>query len=390
MIQVYLHHADKVIAMDFSMNVESILLQKTVQKYLREKCPGQVIKNILKSEKGFSEQIWQDMADMGWLGLIHEEIYGGIGCSYLDLVLLFQEIGRARLPSPLYTSAFLSASIISESNDDQAKSTYLPTLINGAKIMTAGLFDKHGLFEQNNEEIKAQQHSDGTYILNGTKILVPYAHIADSLILISDIEGVHPTGPTLFIIDPRQEGLTVYPLETLTGEKACAVKLNHLVASDKQIVGAIGQGAHYIDRVSPKAKIIRCGEMLGGLERVTELTINYVQTRHQFDRPLGSMQIIQHHCVDMYTNVVTAKLITYQAASLLSEGIPCSKEVAMAKAWCNEAYKKATWVAHQIHGAIGFCEEHDLHLYYKHAKTLELEWGDTFHQNRCIAETMGI
>lgn len=371
--------------MDFSMNEESIMLQNSAARYLKEKCSGQFVKDTLKGEKGFSDQMWREMADMGWLSLIYEEKFGGSACSFFDLFLLFQEIGRFRLPSPFYTSAFLSSSLIVESGDERAKNSYLPDLISGTKIMAAGILDKQGLYGQRAEEVKARYMSDGSYSLNGAKILVQYAHAADYLLISTDADGAESCGSTLFIINPQDKGVTVSPLDTLTGEKSCAVTFSDVAASGSQILGSVGSGIQYIDRVSPKAIIIRCGEMLGGLERVFDMTLNYVKERRQFDKPLGSLQVVQHYCVDMHTNVETARLITYRAASLLSEDIPCSREVAMAKAWCNEAYKKATWTAHQLHGGIGFCEEHDLHLYYKHAKALDLEWGETSYQNERIA-----
>ena len=130
--------------------------------------------------------------------------------------------------------------------------------------------------------------------------------------------------------------------------------------------------------------------MLGGLERVLEMTIAYVKERHQFGRPLGSLQAVQHNLADMATYLETTRLITYQAASLLSEGIACDKEIAMAKAWSSDAYKKCTWTGHQLHGAIGFTEEHDLHLYYKHAKQSELSFGSSWFHRAKVAEEMGI
>jgi alkylation response protein AidB-like acyl-CoA dehydrogenase len=120
------------------------------------------------------------------------------------------------------------------------------------------------------------------------------------------------------------------------------------------------------------------------------MTVDYMKQRVQFGRPLGALQVVQHYCVDIATLLDTCRLIAYQAASLLSEGIPCPKEVAMAKAWCSDAYKRATQIAHQLHGGIGFTDEHDLHLYYKHAKACEMEFGDSWWHRQKVAEEMGL
>jgi alkylation response protein AidB-like acyl-CoA dehydrogenase len=107
------------------------------------------------------------------------------------------------------------------------------------------------------------------------------------------------------------------------------------------------------------------------------MTVDYVKQRVQFGRPLGALQVVQHYCADISTFADTSRMIAYQAASFIDAGLPCAKEVAMAKAWCSDAYKKSTQIAHQLHGGIGFTEEHDLHLYYKHAKVSELDFGDS-------------
>ena len=130
--------------------------------------------------------------------------------------------------------------------------------------------------------------------------------------------------------------------------------------------------------------------MLGGLERVLEMTVEYMKERHQFGQPLGSLQVVHHYCADMATYLETTRLITYQAATLVDEGIPCDKEIAMAKAWCSDAYKQCTWIGHQLHGGIGFTEEHDLHLYYKHAKDSDLAFGSSWYHRLKVAEEMGI
>ena len=145
-----------------------------------------------------------------------------------------------------------------------------------------------------------------------------------------------------------------------------------------------------MEKIIPKLIALKCAEMVGGLSKVVDMTVDYVKQRVQFWKPLGVLQVVQHYCADMTTFLDTARLIAYQAASLISAGLPCAKEVAMAKAWCGDAYKKSTQIAHQLHGGIGFTEEHDLHLYYKHAKVSELEFGDSWVQRQKVADAMGI
>jgi alkylation response protein AidB-like acyl-CoA dehydrogenase len=140
----------------------------------------------------------------------------------------------------------------------------------------------------------------------------------------------------------------------------------------------------------PKATVLKCAEMLGGMERVVEMTVAHVKERHQFGRPLGALQAVHHACFEMATCLETTRLVTTQAAWLLSQGLPAAKELAMAKAWCNDAYKKCAAIGHQLHGAIGFTEEHDMHLYSQHAKASEMTFGTSWHHRSRVADELGI
>ncbi len=375
--------------MEFNLSEETILLRDSAGRFLKDNCPPSLVKEIIKEEKGFSTTIWKEMADLGWLGLIYDESYGGTGGQFFDLVILFEEIGKALLPSPFFCSAILSGLIINEAGDGNLKNEYLPHIIEGEKIFTVGLMDEQGDYDFSDPKIEAKETSDG-YVINGTRILVPYAHVADAVIVCAKVEGSGETGPTLFKIDAKADGQKRVPLDTLTEEKVFAVIYEDVKLAPEDVIGSVGKGDSYLNKVLPRAIILKCGEMLGGMERVLEMTVAYMKERHQFGHPLGSLQVVQHYCVDMATYLETTRLITYQAATLLGEGIPCDKEIAMAKAWCSDAYKRCTWIGHQLHGGIGFTEEHDLHLYYKHAKESELAFGSSWFHRSKVAQEMGI
>jgi alkylation response protein AidB-like acyl-CoA dehydrogenase len=376
--------------MDFSLKEETVLLRNTAERYLRKKCPPSRVKELAGDELGFSTTVWKEIAELGWLGLIYSDTYGGIGGSFFDLFILFEEMGKVLLPSPFFCSAVLAGLVINEVEDARLKDEYLPPIISGAKILTLALLDEKGRFDYHDPKLEAKEIGVGSYLLSGTRILAPFAHVADEILVCANVTDSERGGPTLIKTDAKAAGQKVVPLDTLTGEKTSTVIYENTTLSAVNVLGPPGQGSRYIDKILPKAIICKCAEMLGGLERVVEMTVAYAKERHQFGRPLGSLQAVQHYCTDMATYLETTRLITYQAASLLSEGIACQKEVAMAKAWCSDAYKKCTWIGHQIHGGIGFTEEYDLHLYYKHAKASELAFGSSwFHRNK-VAEEIGL
>jgi len=376
--------------MDFSMREETKMLQSNAEKFIKEKSPGSFVKNILKEEKGFSEALWKEMADLGWLGLVYDEKYGGSGGSFFDLFILFEEMGKAVLPSPFFCSAVFAGLLLSEAGEERIKKEYLPGIVSGEKILTIGLRNEQGHYDYRDPALEAWEVREGSYRIKGTRLLVPYAHVADEIVICANLlNGSRGSGPTLFQTKSKGPGIKLTPLNTLTGEKCFAVDYVDYPGMQKDILGSAGKGAAYVEKIMPKLITLKCGEMIGGLSKVVDITVDYVKQRVQFGKPLGVLQVVQHYCADMTTLLDSARLIAYQAASLISADLPCAKEVAMAKAWCSDAYKRATQMAHQLHGGIGFTEEHDLHLYYKHAKTSELEFGDSWEQRQKVAEEMG-
>jgi len=171
--------------------------------------------------------------------------------------------------------------------------------------------------------------------------------------------------------------------------KQFEVIFENAYVSRDDILGKKGEGLACIQGMFPKAIAGRCCEMLGAMERIFEMTLNYIRERRQFGRPLSSFQVIQHYMADMAIDLECSKFITWQSAWSVSRGLRCEKEVSMAKAWCSDQLKKMATLSHQIHGAIGFTEEHDLHLFFRCAKAWEVILGDgDFHRER-VARNMG-
>ncbi|MCK5124279.1 MAG: acyl-CoA dehydrogenase, partial [Dehalococcoidia bacterium] len=174
------------------------------------------------------------------------------------------------------------------------------------------------------------------------------------------------------------------------GDKLCEVVFDQVPVPEASILGQFNQGWSTVQKIIERATVGKCCEMVGNMQRILEMTIDYAKERKQFDRPIGSFQVIQHYCANMATDVDGARLSTYQAAWMLSEGLPCTKEVAIAKAWIGEASQRVSALAHQIHGAVGVTIEHDLHLYTRCAKAAELAYGDTNFYREVVAKEMGL
>jgi alkylation response protein AidB-like acyl-CoA dehydrogenase len=376
--------------MDFSLNEEQEMLKKMASDFFTKECPKSWVREMEKDKEGFPKELWEKMAELGWMGLIFPEQYGGMGLSFLDLAVLLEEMGRACLPSPFFSSIISGGLTLLEAGAEEQRREILPQVAAGKLLLTLALTESGGKFTPDGIQAKARMRNGG-YMIDGIKLFVPDAHVADYIICVARTkEGTQGEGITLFLVDAKSPGITYNPLITIAGDKQFEVVFSGVRVPEKNILGEIDKGWECIERVWPKIVMARCAEMVGGAQQVLEMTVDYTKERVQFDHPIGSFQAIQHHCANMLADVDGSRFITYQAAWMLSEGILCRKEVAIAKAWVSEAFRRVTALAHQIHGAIAYTEDHDLYLYFKRAKAWELSFaGVDFHLN-VIAREMGL
>jgi alkylation response protein AidB-like acyl-CoA dehydrogenase len=189
--------------------------------------------------------------------------------------------------------------------------------------------------------------------------LVPDAHVADFMVCIASGDP----GLSALLVKKGSPGVSVEPLDTTLRDKQFEVVLRDAAVEPHDVLGALGQARAPLDAALQKALIARCAEMVGTGRRALELSVEYAKVRVQFGKPIGTLQAIQHHCANLATCIETAELMTYKAGWLMEQGTACRREALHAKAWTNEACKRAAWLAHQIHGGMGFTKEYDLYLY---------------------------
>jgi alkylation response protein AidB-like acyl-CoA dehydrogenase len=372
--------------MKLTLTEEQEMLKKTARDFLTDKCPKTLVKQMEESETGYSKELWQEMAELGWMGLAFPEKYGGGDMNFLDLAMLLEEMGQACLPGPFFSTVILGGLPILDIGSEEQKQEYLPQLIRGEKIFTLALTEPgYQNYDASSVTVEATP-DDGNYIINGTKLFVPDAHIADYLLCIARTKPEN--GITIFLVDTKNPRINCTILKTIAGDKLFEVVFDQMPVPKANILGQLNQGWSVVQKIIERAAVGKCCEMVGNIQRVLEMTVDYAKERKQFDHPIGSLQIIQHYCADMAIDVDGARFSTYQAAWLLSEGLPCTKEVAIAKAWICEASQRVVALAHQIHGAIGVTREHDLHFYTRRAKAAELAFGDANFYRGVVAREM--
>ena len=375
--------------MDFGFTEEQTMFRDTAKKFFAKEYPLRLVGDIVKEEKGYSAGFWRKIADMGWLGLTIDEEYGGLGSSFMDLCPILEEIGRALFPSPFFPTVIMGGTILSEEASREVKEQLLPSIVRGDIIISLGVSETGEEWDADAITTKVEKHRDG-YIIEGTKLFVPFAGASDHIICCVRDNTFDENGISLFLIDTKNDMVECTPIPSFSIDKYYKVSFKGVKVSRENIIGKPGKGWETIERLLPKMVAGRCIEMVGGLHKVLDMTVQFVKEREQFGRPIGSFQTIQNYCADMAIDVETSKFISYQAAWKVSHNLSCKAEVSMAKAWCGDAYRRVTALALQTHGAMGFTEEYDLHYFYKQAKSLQLMYGGSLYHRQIVADEMGL
>ena len=372
--------------MDLGLNEVQQMLKSSAQEFLSRECPLTLVRAMEEDPRGYTDDLWRQIVALGWTGLVFPEQYGGTGGNFLDLAVLLEEMGRSLAPSPFFSTVVLGGLTVLDVGTDAQKQDILPRICSGDTIMTMALTEPSASYTPEGVETVADRVGDG-FVINGTKLFVADAQAADQLLIVArtSSESDPARRITLFLTPAANQGITVTPLNTIASDRQYEVALDGVTVSAGSVLGEVGGGWPVVQRALQRAVAGKCAEMLGGADAVLEMTVEYVKQRTQFGRPVGSFQAVQHHCANMATDVEGSRNLVYQAAWRIVEGGPVDREVSMAKAWMSGAYERVCATAHQSHGAIGFTKEHDLQLYTRRAKALELTYGDAnFHKELAL------
>ena len=374
--------------MDFDFSEDQMMIMDAARKFLEKECPKEKVRKLREDERGYDLKMWQKMAELGWMGLILPEEYGGTGLAYMDLVSLMEEMGRNILPAPFFPTVALCALPILEYGTAEQKEKFLPEIANGEKIWTLALTEGSVTHEASGIELCANLEGD-YYLLSGTKLFVPYAQVADYLLVVgrTDRKGTPEEGITVFIVDTKSPGIDTEVIPTAAHDKQCEVRLDRVRVPRDNVLGEVGRGWEIVEFTLQRGSVLKCAEMLGGVEAVLEMTNNYAKERVQFDKPIGSFQAIQHKLANMLIEVEGLRCLVYEAAWHIGTGSPSKMLISMAKVKANEVYQRVCLDGIKIHGAVGFTEELDLGLYFLRTKASEFTLGDGgFHRERIAVE----
>ena len=325
--------------MDLTLTEEQQLVQTTAREFLTGRAGA---------------DLWKEMVELGWPGLAVPEEHGGVGAEFLDACLVAEELGRAGVATP-YAATVAGASTIARFGTERQQAEWLPAVVEGRAI--------------------SHVPWDAVELLNGRALFIPFAREAADLLV----------GPAL--VDGGTPGIVYERLDVVGNEPVYTVTFDEVPVPAERV---LPEGQSAVEAMTAYATVLTCAEMVGGAQAVLELTVEYAGQRRQFDKPIGTFQAVQHHCANMAIDVLASRFATYEAAWRLGSGGDAAMEVSTAKAVVSDAYQRVCALGHQVHGAIGFTAEHELHRYLGHATGAALRYGDADQHLEEIATRLGL
>lgn len=365
--------------MNFGLTEEQQILSNVARRFVEERAQIPRVRDVMESAEAFDDKLWSEMADLGWLGLIVGEAYGGAGLGFVDLAVLLEGTGRGLIPGPLLSTS-LAAAAISEFGSDEQKGRYLPSLASGKAIGTLALLEGGDTLGPEGVALAGAKES-GSHRLTGVKSFVHDAGVATLFIVPFRADG----GIALAVVPSNAEGVTARTYRTIDQTKRTGdVTLAGVLVPQADVLAGAGSGEAALARLIDLAAVAVTAEMIGAMDRALEITTNYAKERIQFGAPIGKYQGVKHPLAEMFVEVETGRSLAYYAAWCVSErpeALP--RAAARAKAYVSEAFTRIGIDGVQLHGAIGFTAEYDIQLYLKRSKWALPAYGDSaFHYER--------
>jgi alkylation response protein AidB-like acyl-CoA dehydrogenase len=365
---------------------EQRLLQDTARDFLASHAPVESLRELRdnKDATGYSTELWQQMAELGWASIILPEQYGGLDFGFTGLGVVIEETGRTLTASPLFASAVVGASAIVLGGSEAQKEQLLPAIASGQLSVTLALEESHH-HQPTSIATTATKHGDG-FVINGQKTFVLDGHSADQLIVVARTSDKPDSsaGISLFLLAPDTEGVSRQRNILMDSRNAATITLTNVEVSSDNLVGELDQGWKILEPVLDRGRIAMAAEMMGCALEAFERTIAYLKERVQFDALIGSFQGLQHRAAHMQSEIELCRSVILQALSTVDDNPDQLPLIAsLAKARLNELVKLVTNEAVQMHGGIGVTDELEIGFFLKRARVAIQIFGDTgFHKNR--------
>ena len=366
--------------LDLDFTEEQEMLREAVGGLCDDKASLEAVRELENDPTGFDRDFWAQLGDLGVIGALIPEQYGGSGMSLLDTVVVYEEFGRSLAPSPHLVSAVIAAGVLARAGSEEQKTSWLPRIAMGDALIAPAWLEPDNSSGPAGVQMKAAASGD-SYVLNGLKRHAFFAGAAESLLVPARTEA----GIDLFLVDPSTAGVSLRQQRSVAYDTQFEVKFTDVAVGADSRVGAPGQGWTTWHDTMLDACILTAAQAVGGARRVHQISCDYAKERVQFDKPLAAFQSINHYLADGITEIDGAAVLVHQAAWARDNEHSVERLAPMAKLFATEVFRKASATAIQIHGGMGFTVECDAQLYFRRAKSLELNWFDPPHLEELIA-----
>ncbi len=368
--------------MDLGLTEDQELLKSTASNFVQQEYPKETLVALEKTPTGITSDLLRKAADLGWLGILIPEAYGGSGRSFTDTAVLFEELGRGPVFGPHFSSGVLGALAVMQAGTEAQKQAILPRVAAGEQLLAVAVTEPNHGWQPEKVQLQATRQN-GQYVLNGVKLFVHDAQIASHLVCaVRTGAGDGVSGISLLVIPKDTPGVTV---RTLSGwsSQVDEVRFDNAQVPTDALLGDEGQGWQALDAAVMQAIPILCAYKVGSCQQVYEMSVEYSRTRVQFGQPIGRFQRVQDHIIGIVNALDAARWTTYEALWKLDSGHEAASSVHLAKAVTSEAYLKVCAGGHEVHAGVGVIDEYGLTLHTQRSRTLYHLLGDAkLHRSR--------
>ena len=369
-------------------NEEELMVKNAAREFLEAESPPGLARAIEQDERGYSVELWEKMASLGWFGISLPEAYGGGGLPVTYLGLILEECGRAIAPVPFHSTATASLAVANHGSDEQ-KQSILPRVARGELIMTWAVQEQDPRLRSDAIQCRGEVDGD-SLVISGIKHFVDNFSAAELMVMAVRTAAPSAVSPgiTLAIVPTNAAGISETRLTTLAKDSQSKLYLEGVRIPLSNVIGEINGGWAATSEMLDTGTALLCTQIIGAARKDAEMAIEYAKNRVAFGRPIAGFQSIQHLCADMIVWVDGAQLLTYEALWKLDSGLPYSVEVSQAKAFTNDKCQATVRSSQQIHGGIGFMMEFDLHLWYRRVTAWTMRLGTSFEHRGRVARSL--
>jgi alkylation response protein AidB-like acyl-CoA dehydrogenase len=375
--------------MHFELSETQQAIKDAAREFFSKEMRISDVRRLIETETTFDSTLWRKCADQGYTAMIFPEEYGGVGLGLVEMAATLEEMGRALLPGPFFSTVLFAGTVLNATGSDAQKKAYLTSICRGDSRAAVALLEATASWDRDRIRFRASEARDA-YELNGEKLFVADAGVADFLIVAARLGATNDLA--LFIVPSGVPGVetVLTPAVDLT-RRLYRVTFDRVRVSSDLLLARGVEADRALDRAIDVSAVGLAAEMVGGMQHVLDLTVAYAKTRSQFGKPIGSFQAVQHRCVDLLALLEGSRSATYYAAWALGQNDPGAQTaVSVAKAYASDAFREAGNIAIQAQGGMGFTWENDTHLYYRRAKGSELACGDaSYHRDRIGRTLLG-